>query len=117
MFGQPETENLFLNRSDVIYDTTDKKNLPPEMVEFILVRHIIQFLPTIHCVQYKLDICDGSSAAVCEEWWHRWGQIRPPYTQLIEYLLRIATTAVITPHVVRKKLYENCATTRLQPRL
>ena len=39
--------------------------------ELILVKNIIQFLPTTNCVQYKLDICDGSSAAVCEEWWHK----------------------------------------------
>ena len=35
MFGQPETENLFLKRSDVIYHTNDKKNPPPEIAEFI----------------------------------------------------------------------------------
>ena len=36
MFGQPETENLFLKRSDVIYQhhTNDKKNPPLEMAEF-----------------------------------------------------------------------------------
>ena len=76
MFGQPETENLFLKRSDVIYDTTDNKNLSPEIAEFILGWRIIQFLPTTHCVQYKLNICDGSSAYVCEEWWHKWGHTR-----------------------------------------
>ena len=33
----PETENLFQNRSDVIYDTNDKKNPPPEIPEFIQI--------------------------------------------------------------------------------
>ena len=35
MFSQPETENLFLKRSDVIYHTNDTKNPPPEIAEFI----------------------------------------------------------------------------------
>ena len=36
MFGQTDIENLFLKRSGVIYDTTNKKkNLPPEFTEFI----------------------------------------------------------------------------------
>ena len=76
MFGQPETENLFLKRSDVTYDTIDKKNLSPEIAEFILGWRIIQFLPTTHYVQNKLDIYDGSSGYVCEEWWHKWGHTR-----------------------------------------
>ena len=37
MFGQPETGNLFLKRSYVIYDNTDKKNPPPEITKFIQV--------------------------------------------------------------------------------
>ena len=45
MFGQTDIENLFLKRSDVIYDTTNKKkNLPPEFIEFILVLHEILLL-------------------------------------------------------------------------
>ena len=35
MFGQPETENLFLKRSDVIYHNNNKKNPSPEIGEFI----------------------------------------------------------------------------------
>ena len=45
MFGQTDIENLFLKRSVVIYDTTNKKkNLPPEFTEFILVLHGILLL-------------------------------------------------------------------------
>ena len=45
MFGQTDIENLFLKRSGVIYDTTNKKkNLPPEFTEFILVLHGILLL-------------------------------------------------------------------------
>ena len=45
MFGQKDIENLFLKRSGVIYDTTNKKkNLPPEFTEFILVLHGILLL-------------------------------------------------------------------------
>ena len=45
MFGQIDIENLFLKRSGVIYDTTNKKkNLPPELTEFILVLHWILLL-------------------------------------------------------------------------
>ena len=49
MFGQTDIENLFLKRSGVIYDTTNKKNLPPEFTEFILILHGI-LLPTHHPV-------------------------------------------------------------------
>ena len=36
MFGQIDIENLLLKRSGVIYDTTNKKkNLLPELTEFI----------------------------------------------------------------------------------
>ena len=45
MFGQTNIENLFLKRSGVIYDTTNKKkNLPLEFTEFILVLHGILLL-------------------------------------------------------------------------
>ena len=45
MFGQTDIENLFLKRSGVIYDTSNKKkNLPPEFTEFILVLHGILLL-------------------------------------------------------------------------
>ena len=45
MFGQTDIESVFLKRSGVIYDTTNKKkNLPPEFTEFILVLHGILLL-------------------------------------------------------------------------
>ena len=45
MFGQTHIENLFLKRSGVIYNTTNKKkNLPFEFTEFILVLHGILLL-------------------------------------------------------------------------
>ena len=45
MFRQTDIDNLFLKRSGVIYDTTNKKkSLPPEFTEFILVLHGILLL-------------------------------------------------------------------------
>ena len=45
MFGQTDIENLFLKRSGVIYNTTNKKkNIPPEFTEFLLVLHGILLL-------------------------------------------------------------------------
>ena len=50
VFGQTDIENLFLKRSGMIYDTTNKKkNLPLEFTEFILVLHGILLL-THHLV-------------------------------------------------------------------
>ena len=72
MFGQTDIENLFLKRSGVIYDTTNKKkNLPPEFAEFILVLHGILLL-THHRVSTDDTVfsTNWTSADVSDELWH-----------------------------------------------
>ena len=87
MFGQIDIESLFLKRSGVIYDTTNKKkNLPPELTEFILVLHwvlLLTYHPVSTDVQYKLDICDGSSTDVLMN--DGTNEQMRTYKQLVEY--------------------------------
>ena len=108
MFGQPETENLFLKRSDVIYDTTDNKNPSPEIAEFLLADVSSDDTLCSEQIYHLLWI-------ICICLRRMMAQMRT-YTQLIEYWLRVATTAVITPHTwPEKKLCDNSAITRLPP--
>ena len=96
MFGQIDIENLFLKRSGVIYDTTNKKNLPPELTEFILVLHWILLL-THHPVSTDDTVFSTNWTSVTDHqqmFWWMMAQMRT-YRQLIEYRLRIATTAMI----------------------
>ena len=66
MFGQIDIENLFLQRSGVIYDTTNKKkNLPVEFTEFILVLHGILLL-THHLVSTNDTVFSRNWTSVTE---------------------------------------------------